>query len=191
MINAGTNNANRGESADIAYDEMDDILQAIWNYDEAMKDTCIILSTLLPTTNANGKINRITMNNQYRKLVDDYKGERCIYLADMEPTGEGSDYISVDGPYWSDPTHPNVSSDQSRLGHGRVLTVDRTKDTSGWATSSTPPSTAPYPRSSRPPPWTRSLRLSATRSMATAFMLVSSCVHVLVSVDNTMLTMGL
>lgn len=109
MINGGTNNANRGDFVDLAYDQMNDILQAIWNYDEAMEKTCIILSTLLPTTNDLGKINRIPMNNDFRRLVDDYKGERCIYLADMEPTGEGSDYLSVDGPYWSDPTHPNVS----------------------------------------------------------------------------------
>lgn len=109
MINGGTNNANRGDAVDLAYDQMNDILQAIWGHDEAMKHTCIILSTLLPTTEKLGRINRIPMNNDYRRLVDDHKGERCIYLADMEPTGEGSDYLSVDGPYWSDPTHPNVS----------------------------------------------------------------------------------
>lgn len=110
MINGGTNNAIRGEFVDEIYDQMDGILQDIWGYDD-MGDTCVILSTLIPTEDSQGAINRITINSAYRRLVNDRSGDKCIYLADMEPTGEGSDFITLDGDYWADSpkVHPNVS----------------------------------------------------------------------------------
>lgn len=117
MINGGTNNANWGEDVDKAYDQMNSILQRIWTVDDGvMAKTCIILSTLLPTSDRKGMVNRITMNEQYRRLVRDHQDERCIYLADMEPPGEGADYISVNGDYWDDDpkVHPNVSCHPGR-----------------------------------------------------------------------------
>lgn len=89
---------------------MDDILQKIWGYDD-MDETCVILSTLLPTTNENGAKNRIPINEDFRGLVADYKDDKCIYLADMEPEGEGKDFFSLDEDIWSDnpKVHPNVS----------------------------------------------------------------------------------
>lgn len=111
IINGGTNNANWGEDVDLAYQQMEDIILDIW---KNMEDACIILSTLIATEAANGAINRIIINNDYRRLVRAYNGEKCIFLADMEPNGEGGeghDFISLDGPYWADSpkVHPNVS----------------------------------------------------------------------------------
>lgn len=111
IINGGTNNANAKEEPDLQYihDEMDGILTDIWNH-EGTADTCIILSTLLPTTHPNGAEHRIPINDEYRKLVREHEEDKCIYLADMEPEGEGSDFLSTDEDFWDDDpkVHPNV-----------------------------------------------------------------------------------
>ncbi|MBE3047575.1 hypothetical protein IMZ48_34690 [Candidatus Bathyarchaeota archaeon] len=82
---------------DKVYDQMKGILEDIWEAED-MESTCIFLSTLLPTTNPTGKKNRPAINEDFRKLVNEYKDKKCIYLADMEPEGEGADFISTDKP---------------------------------------------------------------------------------------------
>lgn len=89
---------------------MNDILNDLWAAD-GMADTCIILSTLIPTTNANGAANRDAINSQYRSLVTQrHAGDgKCIYLADMDPGGAqwlqfDTDYLATESPH----VHPNV-----------------------------------------------------------------------------------
>jgi hypothetical protein len=114
IINAGTNNANGGVDVDKAGAIMEGMLNDIWNY-EGMANTCVILSTLLPTTHRVGVLHRITINGQFRKLVTDYNRDhpgKSINLADMEPTGVGQTFFDINGPYWDDnpKVHPNVSA---------------------------------------------------------------------------------
>lgn len=110
IINGGSTNANEDKDIDQSYQQMEDILNDIWGYDD-MSDTCIILSTLIPTDYEQGIVNRIAINKAYRKLVQDKKSSKCIYLADMEPSNSSSDFLNIDGPYWFDDPkiHPNVS----------------------------------------------------------------------------------
>lgn len=118
IINGGTNNANAEEEPDRQYihDEMNGILTDVWNH-PATADTCIILSTLLPTTHPNGAPHRIAINDEYRKLVQELENDKCIYLADMEPEGEGEDFLSTDRDIWADDpkVHPNVSLPANRV----------------------------------------------------------------------------
>lgn len=129
IINGGTNNANLEDEPDRQYihDEMDGILTDIWNRPETA-DTCIILSTLLPTTHEFGARHRIPINEEYRKLVQEHEDDKCIYLADMEPEGEGKDFLSTEEDIWSDEIHPNVSlpaSMASEVVEGHLLSPFR------------------------------------------------------------------
>lgn len=110
IINAGTNNANQGWDLPNTSKTMEAILTDIWGAD-GMEDTCVILSTLLPTTNAKGKKNRLGINDKYRNLVKAYAKKKCIYLADMETKGELADFFGLNKPLWADnpKVHPNVS----------------------------------------------------------------------------------
>lgn len=94
---------------------MNDILEDVWSYDD-MADTYVILSMVIPTEDAQGAINRIPINSAYRELVKDRGGDKCIYLADMEPTGEGKNFITLERDYWADSprVHPNVSGSNIR-----------------------------------------------------------------------------
>lgn len=96
---------------------MEEIINEIWGAAD-MADTCVILSTLLVTSHETGAANRGTINDQYRDLVRNYKDDKCIYLADMEPEGEGQSFISLDDDIWSDDPkiHPNVSTWHSFVG---------------------------------------------------------------------------
>lgn len=98
-------------SVSTAGERMDDILNALWDAD-GMSDTCIMLSTLLPTTNANGIVNVPLINSQYRALVTQHAAEgKCIYLAEMWPLGDSEQWFQFDTDYWSTETihvHPNV-----------------------------------------------------------------------------------
>ena len=105
MINGGTNNANLPKDVDKVYDQMRGILEDIWEAD-GMENTCIILSTLLPTSHPTGKKNRLLINDDYRKIVKEYEDKKCIYLADMEPEGKGADFISIDKPCMAVPLPP-------------------------------------------------------------------------------------
>ncbi|KAM0330967.1 hypothetical protein ACHAQA_003924 [Verticillium albo-atrum] len=120
IINGGTNNANGNRDVNLAYQQMEDIVNDIWNYND-MSNTCVMLSTLLPTDSAQGRVNRISINQAYRNLVRDKSGAgKCIYLADMEPSGPGADFLSLNGNYWADfnpKIHPNNE------GHKRMAYV--------------------------------------------------------------------
>ncbi|KAF4854053.1 hypothetical protein CGCSCA4_v001725 [Colletotrichum siamense] len=114
IINGGTNDAVRNIDTGNAYSRMNDILNDIWN-SEDMGESCVILSTLLDTSDPTGTVQRITINNQYRTLVNDRKGDgKCIVLADMDPE-EGSQHGWIDAwENWRDytdnedpHTHPN------------------------------------------------------------------------------------
>lgn len=71
-----------------------------------MDKTCLILSTLLPSGQSNGEANRLDINTQYRALVRELSGSKCIYLADMDPTsGPANGWIRPNiNP---DGVHPN------------------------------------------------------------------------------------
>lgn len=89
---------------------MNDILNDLWA-GEDMGNSCMILSTLIPTTNTAGDANRPGINDQYRALVTQRASEgKCIYLADMDPGGSqwlqfDTDYLATESPH----VHPNVS----------------------------------------------------------------------------------
>jgi hypothetical protein len=76
-----------------------------------MSSTCVFLSTLLPTGNAVGRVNRLPINDQYRQLVTKYSAQgKCIYLAEMGTTWESlpeNEPLSYPSDF-SDETHPNV-----------------------------------------------------------------------------------
>jgi hypothetical protein len=113
LINAGTNDANRGVDVSNAGQRMERLLDDIWNAPD-MNSTCVFLSTLLPTGDANGRVNRIPINNQYRLLVQKRAGQGdCIFLAEMATTQEP---LQQNEPFkypeeFVDEAHPNVSQD--------------------------------------------------------------------------------
>lgn len=115
IINVGTNDGLG--SIDIAGtgDRMNNILNALWNAAD-MSNTCIMVSTVLPTTSAIGTTNRVTTNKNYRDLVSKRAAEgKCIYLADID-FSDGTQWLDFDTDY--DPSesvhiHPNVSIDFS------------------------------------------------------------------------------
>jgi hypothetical protein len=85
---------------------MGTLLDTIWQAKE-MSNTCIILSTLIPSSRDNGKKHNPTINTFYRELADELKSEHCIYLAEMDsPTGDAKGWISADDMQ-SDGVHPN------------------------------------------------------------------------------------
>ena len=90
------------------------MLNDIWGA-AGMKDTCVYLSTLLPTSDPTGAQNRIGVNDQFRQLVSRRAGEgKCIYLADMgNPDLNGAEYFKNPEDYCAsyfkcDGVHPNV-----------------------------------------------------------------------------------
>ncbi|KAF4998528.1 hypothetical protein FDECE_11769 [Fusarium decemcellulare] len=110
LINLGTNDGNQNIAISEIGSRMENILNDVWAAD-GMSKTCVLLSTLLPTTNKNGAANRPTINSQYRALVDKKAGEgKCIYMADMQPNGQ--DWLDLETDFLKDETpkvHPNVS----------------------------------------------------------------------------------
>lgn len=100
IINGGTNNANRNLDVDTAGEKMEAILNKIWSEPD-MAETCVILSTLLPTTHEKGQLTRPTINQQYRNLVNKWNKEKCIWLADMEPNHEGRDFLGINELVWA------------------------------------------------------------------------------------------
>lgn len=97
---------------------MNDILNALWDAD-GMSDTCIFLSTLIPSSNTDLETNRVTINSQYSSLVTQRAAEgKCIYLAEMDPNGEqwleiDTDYLASESPH----VHPNDS------GHKKMAAI--------------------------------------------------------------------
>ncbi|OBT86293.1 hypothetical protein VE02_05585 [Pseudogymnoascus sp. 03VT05] len=119
IINGGTNNANRDLHVDVAGEKMEIILNSIWGASE-MAETCVILSTLPPTSNKVGERTRLVINQQYRDLVNKKNKDKCIWLADMEPNYEGKDFFDINAPIWSedgvkdDKIHPNNEATDNR-----------------------------------------------------------------------------
>ncbi|KAM0544829.1 hypothetical protein ACHAPJ_011660 [Fusarium lateritium] len=118
IINAGTNDANTPVDPSRAGRRMNDILDALWQAD-GMSETCIFVSTLIPTDNANGAKNQGTINDQYRTLVlTRAKEGKCIFLADMWP--QGQQWFNLDKDYLAGETpkvHPNDG------GHAKMAAV--------------------------------------------------------------------
>lgn len=118
IINAGTNDGNGNIDLSNVGARMNNVLNALWNAD-GMSSTCIMVSTLIPTTNANGAANRGNINNQYRALVKQRAGEgKCVYIADMDPNGQvwldlNTEYLAGEEPK----VHPNDA------GHKKMAAV--------------------------------------------------------------------
>lgn len=110
IINAGTNDANGPIDPNNAGARMNNLLNTMWN-GEGMAGTCMILSTLLPTTNGNGAANSPNINQQYRDLVTRRAGEgKCIYLAEMHPNGQGNPWFDFGTDFYAGEdikVHPN------------------------------------------------------------------------------------
>ena len=116
VINCGTNDAQRTIDPGGAGERMRNVLQDIWG-GANMEKTCIMLSTVLPTTNVAGSTNRITINRLYRTLVEQYwKAGKCIYLAEMDPEGSGNGWISLNSDMDPDGIHPNDQGHRKMAG---------------------------------------------------------------------------
>ncbi|KAL2205673.1 hypothetical protein CC79DRAFT_1311155 [Sarocladium strictum] len=121
IINVGTNNANGNRDVARAGEMMGDIVDTIWRSSD-MSNTCVILSTLLPTSHREGMINRISINEQYRALVRNRgNAGKCIHLADMEPSGEGSGFLGLNQPIWAAGENPVIHPNDE--GHRRMAYV--------------------------------------------------------------------
>ena len=112
---------------------MASIVEKIWGTD-GMGETCVIVSTLLATNHGQGRINRISMNQAYRNVVRDKSNDgKCIYLADMEPAGEGSNFLGLSEPVWmageTIHIHPNVS--EARIWSCGEFLTDKNIQTKG------------------------------------------------------------
>lgn len=118
VINGGTNDVNLNIDVNNAGSRMRGVLDDIWGA-EGMSNTCVFLSTLLPTTNPTGALNRLQINGQYRNLVSELSGSKCIYLADMDPEDgkAGHGWINLSTDMVSDGIHPN---DQ---GHKKMASI--------------------------------------------------------------------
>lgn len=110
IINLGTNDGNTATDVPNIGIRMNNVLNALWNAPD-MSNTCIFLSTLIPTNNEVGMLQRDSINSQYRALVNTRASEgKCIYLADMDPNG--AVWLTWPDDYWSAEVihvHPNVS----------------------------------------------------------------------------------
>ncbi|KAM0544199.1 hypothetical protein ACHAPJ_011950 [Fusarium lateritium] len=123
IINVGTNDANRNIDTGRAGARLSGILDDIWS-EEGMSKTCVMLSTILDSQDAVGRVQRLDMNAQYRQLVRNRDAEgKCIYLADMDPPAPhpAHGWINTWGDY--DPgeslkVHP---SDQGYLKMGYIF----------------------------------------------------------------------
>ena len=106
IINGGTNDADGNIDIPNAGSRMNDVLNVIWNTaGNENPNACVIVSTLLPTTNSNGIAYGDSINSQYKTLVSQLQGQgKCIYLADMRviDPSTGNTWISVNNDIHSD-----------------------------------------------------------------------------------------
>ncbi|KAK6069383.1 killer toxin subunits alpha beta [Seiridium cupressi] len=118
VMNCGTNDALQSIDPAGAGERLRSLLNDMWAV-PGMENTCIMLSTLIPTTNPTGAANRVTINEQYRSLAADlFNAGKCVYLADMDPVGTiGAGWISTVDDMISDGVHPNDS------GHRKMASV--------------------------------------------------------------------
>lgn len=87
---------------------MNDILNDIWGAED-MADTCVMLSTIIPTNDATGSQTRLVINERFRALVTKRAQDgKCIYLAEMDPNNSGwitwDEFASGESVH----VHPNV-----------------------------------------------------------------------------------
>ncbi|KAI0147783.1 hypothetical protein GGR57DRAFT_244744 [Xylariaceae sp. FL1272] len=106
LINAGTNDCNGNVDIAGAGSRMESLITDLWAAD-GMQDSLVVLSTILPTTNEAGAKNRISVNQQYRSLIDRLSASgRPIVLADM-------DYLTLadigDGIHPTDPGYRKMA----------------------------------------------------------------------------------
>ncbi|KAF4412991.1 Multidomain esterase [Colletotrichum fructicola] len=119
VINGGTNDCNRNIDINNIGERMRLILNDIWGAPD-MANTCVMLSTILPTADATGALNRITANQQYRLLTEQLAASgKCIYMADMDPDEPSiaHNWIALGADIGGDGIHPN---DQ---GHKKMASV--------------------------------------------------------------------
>ncbi|KAK8062432.1 carbohydrate esterase family 3 protein [Apiospora hydei] len=97
LINAGTNDANQNIDIPNIGVRMESMINDLWAAD-GMSDTLIVLSTLLPTTEATGASNGPSINSQYEALVQRLRSNgRPIVIAYMN-------YLTISD--LTDGTHP-------------------------------------------------------------------------------------
>lgn len=77
IINCGTNDADDPIDPPNTGARMEAALMDIWAAD-GMANSCVVLSTLIPTRNANGILYHETINAQYRALVLKLADQHCI-----------------------------------------------------------------------------------------------------------------
>ncbi|CAG8097452.1 unnamed protein product [Penicillium olsonii] len=115
LINAGTNDSREGKNISTTGERMESLINSLLNAD-GMKQTTIILSTLIPSTNSDIELNRADINNQIRQLAAKMKKDGVsIVLADMDPESPdpGHNWLGDKEDFWHadmdryDDTHPN------------------------------------------------------------------------------------
>ncbi|KAJ5101327.1 hypothetical protein NUU61_003549 [Penicillium alfredii] len=148
LINAGTNDCAQEIDIKNAHTRMHKLINSLVKAD-GMKDTLIVLSTLIPSHKKQTAEHRPAVNKQYRQLVKSMKNEGInIVLADMDPEapdpGHGwlkwpKDYTHGDK---ADSTHPNDYG-YSKMAYvwwkalEKALKDDLIKDPQPWDSGST------------------------------------------------------
>lgn len=103
LINAGTNDCRLGIEIPEAGTRMRSLIETLVQAED-MSRTLIVLSTLLPTENAQAKANVPSVNAQYRTLVKTMREEGVsIVLAEMN---RADGWIAFPNDF-ADDTHPN------------------------------------------------------------------------------------
>lgn len=72
-----------------------------------------MLSTILPTADSSGALNRITANQQYRILTEQLAASgKCIYMADMDPDEPNiaHNWIALGADIGGDGIHPKYET---------------------------------------------------------------------------------
>lgn len=88
---------------------MESLINDLWAAED-MADTVIVLSTVLPTTDATGATNRVSVNSQYKALIQTLQSEgRPIVLADMDSEITLAD-ISSDGVHPTDAGYDKMAT---------------------------------------------------------------------------------
>lgn len=110
MINGGTNDADLMIDIPNAGSRMEEVLDVIWNTPDAPNpDACVILSTLLPTSNTQGSVQSPSISKQYADVAALYRAMgKCIYLADLRviDPATGQTWIRLGADIGSDGIHP-------------------------------------------------------------------------------------
>lgn len=121
LLNAGTNDATQNRDVDNAGERMRILLQACFDLSPGV---VVILSTLIPNTNANDNVN--TINGLYRDLVLEFIADgKKIQLADMNDGFITSDHLIADG------THPTIEG-QRRMASVWAAAIAEVEEKTDW-----------------------------------------------------------